>query len=107
MSVLTKSHYSNHQYHYYLNFPSLVLLVVDVAVSTWVILGVGAGFESEDAISALQFTIQSTGHTAQSWAGRTTRWLLWLPADARQWMNCTLNISSDNIIPIPSQITWK
>ena len=48
-------------------------MVADVAVSMWVILGLGAGFESEDATSALWFTIQSTGHTAQSWAGRVTR----------------------------------
>lgn len=105
MSVLTKCHYNNR--HHYLNFPSLVLMVVDVPVSTWVILGVGAGFESEDAISALRVTIQSTGHTAQSWAGRTAGRLPWLPADARERMNCSLDVSSDNIIPITSQITWK
>ena len=107
MSVLTKCHYTNHHYYYYLNFPSLVLVVIDVPVSTWVILGVGAGFESEDAISALWLTIQSTGHTAQSWVGRTARRLPWLPADAREWMNCSLDVSSDNIIQITSQITWK
>ena len=107
MSVLTKCHYTNHHYYYYLNFPSLVLVVIDVPVSTWVILGVGAGFESEDAISALWLTIQSTGHTAQSWVGRTARQLPWLPADAREWMNCSLDVSSDNIIQITSQITWK
>ena len=71
MRVLTKCHYNKH--HYYLSFPSCVWMVADVAVSMWVILGLGAGFESEDAISALWFMIQSTGHTAQSWAGRMTR----------------------------------
>ena len=30
-------------------------MVADVAVSMWVILGLGAGFESEDATSALWF----------------------------------------------------
>ena len=59
MSVLTKCHYNNH--HHYLNFPSLVLVVVDVPVSTWVILGVGAGFESEDAISALRVQFNPLG----------------------------------------------
>lgn len=65
MSVLIKCHCNNNHYHYYLNGGWCGCQHVgDPGV---------AGSESDDAISACWFMIQSTQHTSWGWAGRATR----------------------------------